>query len=728
MRKNELFGQFLLRHEVITEDQLTEALKIQKNTGVTFGELCITKNFLKEGEVKNILRHQWQSHKQFGEIAIKLNLLSQEQVDDLLKIQELFHKPLGEILIMQQYLTQHEVEPWLEQFKNENNAEKDVLSALKKVDLFSTLSINELAKISLSLQIKTYENEEIIYKEGDPSDYLYLIQSGTVEITMPSGDDRVDVNVLIDWNNFGLYSLLNRKPHIEQAKAIGGVTLWMLSWEDLHEFLVEYPSLSVTALKHLSGDIDDIVFSFSDEAEISSLYMTALVFDKDLKNTELNARSVVIDVAEKIDGKTLLLSCVEADETDYSKNEILEVLPTLIDDEINLFCTYIPSNIQVDELKEVIRGVQKSNEKFACIIILMSTVSVELILDVLSFTQKTAFILKHYIPELEHVINPQRDRIFFVQDEPDSVVAESESKHLVSMSSISVPSMYYLDDMSRTNISLVRWLLGHTIGLAFGGGGARTMVNVGVLEVLEEEGIDVDMVSGTSGGALFGALCAVGLNAAQVRDTVSKSIAFGKDSLANDYTFTMKTIIKGKKYKKVLKRVFGEKYSCSTRIPLYSIATDINTGREVIVNRCYLWESVYVSSAIPGYSPLININGRLLGEGGLVNNVPSTVLKESGADVVISVNCSPDLRTSPVTSMSLPAMFGRSLDILIQQSVQLRSHYTDIEIRPDIRAYGLFDFKKGMEMFDIGRKAAEAKLPEIKEKIQQMKNKHLIKL
>ncbi|MBT7408934.1 MAG: hypothetical protein HN826_04465, partial [Methylococcales bacterium] len=291
---------------------------------------------------------------------------------------------------------------------------------------------------------------------------------------------------------------------------------------------------------------------------------------------------------------------------------------------------------------------------------------------------------------------------------------------LAIKSNIIVPSMYYLDDINRTNSGIIRWLLGRTIGLAFGGGGARTMVNAGILEVFDENDITFDLVSGTSGGALFGALYAIGLTAAEIKESVSKSIAFGKDSPANDYSLTLKTIIKGKKYKKLLRRVFGDKSSCSTRIPLYSIATDINNGKEVIVNRCQLWESVYVSSAIPGYSPLININGKLLGEGGLVNNVPSTVLKKSGADLVISVNCSPDLRHTPVTSTSLPAMFGRSLDILIQQSVQLRSHYTDVEIRPDIRSYGLFDFKKGMEMFDIGRTAAEEMLPEIKEKIGKL--------
>ena len=169
--KNEVFGQFLIRNQVITEKQLDEALKIQKDTGLSFGELCMAKEALTETQVKKILRQQWQQHKHFGEIAIELKLLTQEQVDQLLKIQELFHSPLGRVLTNQNILTQTELEPWLQQFKDECNSDKDVLAALKNVDLFSGLSTNELAKISFALDIKTYENEEIIYKEGDPSHY-----------------------------------------------------------------------------------------------------------------------------------------------------------------------------------------------------------------------------------------------------------------------------------------------------------------------------------------------------------------------------------------------------------------------------------------------------------------------------------------------------------------------------------------------------------------------------
>jgi predicted acylesterase/phospholipase RssA len=104
-----------------------------------------------------------------------------------------------------------------------------------------------------------------------------------------------------------------------------------------------------------------------------------------------------------------------------------------------------------------------------------------------------------------------------------------------------------------------------------------------------------------------------------------------------------------------------------------------------------------------------------------VNNVPSTVLKNFGADLVLSVNCSPDLSSTPLSSSNLPSLFGRSIDILVQHSVGLRSHYTDIEIRPKIKNYGLFDFKKGMEMFELGRKAALDALPQIKQKIKELK-------
>lgn len=722
MREQNLFGQFLLKHNAITKEQLSYALKVQLDSGISIGELALSKAMLTEDEVKRVLRSQWKTHQHFGEIAQSMKLLNKSQVVELLNTQKMFHMPLGEILIKEGHISRTELTPLLQQHKMAKYESKDVLPALKKVDLFSSLKVKELAQISLLLRIMTFDDEAIIYKEGDASEYLYLIESGTVEITMQSGTDRVDVNVLIDWNNFGLYSLLNRKPHVEMAKAIGKVTLWCLSWEDLHGLLVEYPSLSVTALKLLSGSIDDIVFSFCDEQEISDLYITAVIYDENIAHGRDYVNAIVKQTSADISGRTLLLECFGGTGADYSKQQILELLPLPMDERHDLYSMTLPRLIAIDDLKEVMRAQQRRKNNFSCIMILLSTQSTKLCREVITITKKSVMLLLHQIPELEQVLVSERDRMFFVQERPESINIDSYRDNAPLTSRFSVPSMFYLDGIDASVNSIARWLLCRTIGLTFGGGGARTITNVGILELFDEEGISFDFVSGTSGGALFGGLYAIGLNAQEIKQAISKSIEFGKDSPANDYNLTMKTIIKGKKYKRLLKRVFGERFSCGTRIPLYAIATDINCGREVIVNRCHLWEAVYVSSAIPGYSPLMEINGRLLGEGGLVNNVPSTVLKESGADLVISVNCSQDIARAPLTSTTLPSMFSRSLDILIQQSVQLRAHYTDIEIRPDIKPYGLFDFKKGMEMFDIGRVAALEHIDEIKAKIAALKN------
>jgi|GEM_PF-354751 len=709
--RHELFGQFLIDHEVITPEQLQDALKIQLDTGVSFGELCISKQYLDEEAVKRVLLSQWQTNKQFGEIALSLDLLTTAQVKELLKIQALFHKPLGEILVRLKHITQTELMPWLEQFKNEDRAQIDVLRTLKKVDLFTTLNTKELANISLLLKIKTYADEDIIYREGDPSEFLYLIESGTVEITMPTTSGRIDVNVVIDGNNFGLHSLLNRKPQTEQARAIGKVTLWYLSWEDLHGLLVEYPSLPVTALKLLSNSIDNLVSSIVDE-DIRDIYLTALVLDDaQLPSLTQDTLGIVHKMTAEIPGKTLLLSCTG--EAAPAASNTLQVVT-------------LPNSTNISRIKETIRTTQKRDPQVSGVIICLSTHSTHLLKTVLDMVAKSAILLYKHRPPLEAMLRAEQDRLYFVHDKPDKINFERYEKEFALKSSILVPSMFYVDDLNSSTTGVMRWLLGRTIGLAFGGGGARTMSNVGVLEVLEEEGISVDFVSGTSGGALFAGLYGIGLSAAEIKHTIAKSIAFGKDSPANDFTLTMKTIIKGKKYRNVLKRAFGDRYACGTRIPAFFIATDINNGREVIVNRCRLWEAAYVSAAIPGFSPLLEINGLLLGEGGLVDNVPSTVLKNAGADLVISMNCSPDLRSTPLTSTSMSALFGRSLDILIQQSVQLRSHYTDIEIRPQVGGYGLFEFRKGMETFALGRQAVLERLPEIKEKITALKNNCIV--
>ncbi len=716
VNKNSLFGQYLLRQGVINNEQLQNALKMQSGSSISLGELCKTKGLLTEEEVKQILLSQWKSNQPFGEIATSLELLTPQKLDELLGLQRLFHQPLGEILVEYQYVTQTELDYHLEHFEIENKASKDILAALKNVDLFSALTVKELANISLSLKIFSFRNGDVIYQEGDASDYLYLIESGQVRISMHSREDNLNVSTLGHGSNFGLYSVLNHKPRIEKAEAIDDVNLWGLNWSDLHGLLVEHPSLSVRALKILSENIEDIIFSFRDEQALQDLHLTSLIIDDSCVGFETYGLNLVESVAKNVKGNTLLLSCIDVTQTSYN---IKALKPELISQTLHLYSLYLPDAISGSEIKNIIRILQKRPLSFRCIIILISSSSKNLIQDILNISKKSIMICHKQILQVDPNTT-DKVRIYLAQ-EPNQPVNEAlYRKHLLLNPTFPVPSLFYPEEKNKYLTYMTRWLCGHTIGLAFGGGGARTMVNVGVVEVLEEAGIPIDMVSGSSGGALFGSLCAIGYDAHNIRKTISEAIGYGKDSPANDYTLTLKTIIKGKKYRRILKQAFGQRQVYDVQIPLYAISTDINTGQEVIINDCYLWEAIYVSSAIPGYSPLIEINKQLLGDGGLVNNVPSTVLKTYGADLVMSVNSSLNLQTTPLQSNSLPSLFGRCIDILVQHSVSLRSHYTDIEIRPKMRPYSIFDFKKGMEMFDLGRAAAEQELPKIQEYIKKL--------
>jgi NTE family protein len=172
------------------------------------------------------------------------------------------------------------------------------------------------------------------------------------------------------------------------------------------------------------------------------------------------------------------------------------------------------------------------------------------------------------------------------------------------------------------------------VGLVLGGGGARGLAHIGVLKVLEENNIPIDFVSGTSIGAIIGALYCLGKKPSEIEE-IAKKINWKN---IFDFGFSLKGIIKGKKIEDYLRDIFEEKSFSDLKIPFFATAVDINESTEVVFNKGDLTNAVRASISIPGiFKPIMN-NGRVLVDGGVLDNLPIKVLKENGAEVIIAVN------------------------------------------------------------------------------------------
>jgi len=175
-----------------------------------------------------------------------------------------------------------------------------------------------------------------------------------------------------------------------------------------------------------------------------------------------------------------------------------------------------------------------------------------------------------------------------------------------------------------------------TVGLALGSGSARGWAHIGVIRALADAGVRVDCVAGTSIGAAVGAVFASGdLDALE---DVARGLDWKQVASFYDAVLPKSGLIDGTKLSKFIRRHVKEARIEELRLPFGAVATDLDTGEEVVIREGDIIEAVRASFSIPGILTPVRRNGRVLVDGGLVNPVPVSVLREMGADFVIAVD------------------------------------------------------------------------------------------
>ena len=259
------------------------------------------------------------------------------------------------------------------------------------------------------------------------------------------------------------------------------------------------------------------------------------------------------------------------------------------------------------------------------------------------------------------------------------------------------------------------------IGLALGGGAARGLAHIGVLEILDREGIPVDMIAGTSAGAAVGALYAHGKSAARIKEL---ALDTGWRRLVSliDLALPRSGFIEGTKIKNLLKSIMGDVSFDELKIPLSCLATDIRSGEEVVISDGSVLEAVRASISIPVIFTAVKRQGRYLVDGGLVNPVPVSTVRKMGADLVIAVNVIPTMgvRLQPSQKDKEPGIFQsmlHSLYIATYSLVRSSLAQADIVIEPKLPHVGYGDFHRISDSIAQGEIAAKSLVEQIKQQL-----------
>jgi NTE family protein len=247
------------------------------------------------------------------------------------------------------------------------------------------------------------------------------------------------------------------------------------------------------------------------------------------------------------------------------------------------------------------------------------------------------------------------------------------------------------------------------VGVALGGGFARGLAHIGVLKVLEEENIPVDLIAGTSVGSVIGAAYASGISAKELEE-ISTLVRF-KDF--SRWTFSRFGIFNNDKMAVFLRKVLRCKTFEELRIPLAVAATDVVTGEAVVFTSGELIDPVRASCAYPGIFLPVNVNGRLLVDGLLAHSVPTIPLRKMGADRVIGVS----LSASWVKKQGPRHVFdviGQCFSIAQDNMCGVWKSAADVVLEPAIGEFSYDDFGRAPELIKTGEVAARAALPQIR--------------
>jgi len=272
------------------------------------------------------------------------------------------------------------------------------------------------------------------------------------------------------------------------------------------------------------------------------------------------------------------------------------------------------------------------------------------------------------------------------------------------------------------------------IGLALSGGGARGYAHLGVLKALDEAGIPIDYIAGTSMGGIFGGLYAMGYTPAEMEavlgalswsnmledETPRRHLVYRRKQEDAQLTLDIELGIhkgklvfprglsQGNQFKLLLRTLALAKGNRQLfedlAIPFKAVATDIVTGEVAVLDEGDFVKAIRASVALPGVFSPVTVDGRLLSDGGMVCNLPVDQVREMGADIVIAVDISKPLRTKEELG-SLLSISSQAISLLTALNVQNSLKHADIVITPDVGRFDFLDFSPVEDLIEEGRLA-----------------------
>ncbi len=598
-------------------------------------------------------------------------------------------------------------------------------SQLAKIltELFGPIETQVMRFIESKVAWRHLGSGQVLIRKGDPGDAMFIVVNGRLRIVndLNPGSDRILGDVLRG-ETVGEFALLTGAPRSATVFAVRDSDLVSITQQNLDELIDVYPKLvlqitrsiirrSQAQLAHRPGVSDP------------TIVLALIPGSPGLPSTEF-MENLVTQLS--MFGKTTYLDSQRFDEQfgRAGAAQLPDDHPT--SSVVNNWLTDVERSnsfllLSADRtMSEWTRRCLRMADRVIIVTAAGDVTDPDLFSPLMSETIKTELL--HSAPDL-------------VLIQPDGAVHPAHTARWLSQ--LRVRTFHHVRMSVKVDFRrLARRLTGRGVGLVLSGGGARGFVHVGAIRALEEAGQEIDLVGGTSMGALIGALYAMDR---KYEDLIKLVRLFSSPKQLMDYTIPFTSLVSSYKINRVLKEMLGEKEIEDLWKNYFCISSNLNQGEPVVHEVGSLWEAVRASISIPGIFVPVLRAGEVLVDGGVMNNFPVDIMrKRAEGGFVIGVNASPkkemagNFRFGPAVSgwdllwtkvnplapkIHAPSVFSNLLRVTEASSADRNSlnfAEADLLIAPPVEAYATLAFNDYEKIIEEGYKAAQLKVAQLR--------------
>ena len=544
---------------------------------------------------------------------------------------------------------------------------------LRNIPFFSDLGDDVLDAISRRLQREHYHKNTTIFFEDAPGDCMYIIESGQVKVVSEKEGREKIFGYFGPGNFFGEMALLLGEKRSATARVVIDADLLVLYKQDLEMLLNQYPSLAMMMTRELGRRLEHA----DREPETKEAFNLVAVLG--------SAAPMLARRLAQVTGEQVCLYDLGG-----LANVTLDLAALARAGVVLLHERHAPS---AEELPARLGNLV---EQFYWVLLSVAPYEAPRTLKAMELADATV----QFGAEEYAWIQPFASKAFWRSASGDVSICRT-----------------------------ARRIAQRQVGLALSSGNARGFAHIGTLQVLQEEGIPIDMIAATSAGAVIGALFAAGRTIPELVDFaahVRRQYNFFTGFRYWDFRLPPRSgLIKGDMILKYFRRWLLDKTFDDLAIPLYIVATDLISGEEVVFDHGSVAEAVRASMSVIGVLEPARVSGRYLIDGGSVNPVPTQLLADKGVSIILASNVIPSLadrlhRRELRREGKLPNVMGimmGAMEIMESEIIKTRMGPVDILIQPDVARYGTFDYEKANELIQRGAEATRAQIPAIKQLI-----------